>query len=135
MTLSRFLPLLQLLSATSKKAALYTKNIKQSAKKRTTLFLTSVKIWVTSFWPMRLCRLRLKKNKKTIKQDLKPIIKNLSLSINKLWTGFSPSAVWHKWKLNYEKLLFTIHHQNWVLFTQTSLLCGKFFSRNEKKPK
>ena len=133
MILSPSLPLLQLLLDTLKKVALFIKNTRQSVKKRTTSFLTSAKTWVTSSRPMRICKLVLEKTKRKLKQLTKQPLKNLSLSINELWTGFSHSAVWSRWKSNYEKLSSTIHHLSLVLFIQTSLLCEKLYRMSKNK--
>ena len=134
MILSLSSPLPQLLLGTLKKAALFTKNIKQSVRKRTTSFLTSARTWVASLQPMKICKLLLEKSKRKTKQLTKRLLKNLNLLTSKLWTGFSHSAVWSKWKLNYEKLLSTIHHLSLALFIQTSLLCEKLFRTSKKKP-
>ena len=127
------LPLLQLLSDISKKAALFIKNTKQSVRKRTTSFLISAKTWVISSRPMRICKLVLEKTKRKLKQSIKQPLKNLSLLTSELWTGFLRSAVWRKWKSNYEKLLFTIHHLSSALYIQTSLLCEKLFKMSKDK--
>ena len=127
------LPLLQPLLDTLKKAVLFIKNIRQSVRKRTTSFLISAKTWVTSSRPMRICKLVLEKTKRKLKQLTKQLLKNLNRLINKLWTEFSPSVVWNKWKLNYEKLLSIIRHLSSVLYIQTSLLCEKLFKMSKNK--
>ena len=127
------LPLLQPLSGTLKKAVLFIKNTKQSVRKRTTSFLTLAKTWVTSSRPMRICKLVLEKTKRKLKQLTKQLLKNLNRLINKLWTEFLLNVVWHKWKLNCEKLLFTIHHLSSALYIQTSLLCEKLFKMSKNK--
>jgi len=120
------LPLLPLL-ATLKKVALFIESTKQSAKKHMMLFLTLAKTWVGSLRLKKSFKLQCEKKKRKLKQ----LPSKMFLLISKLWTGFSPNAVWNKWKLNSAKPWYTMRPPSSEPYTPISLRCGQQYNKNK----